>query len=233
MTKEEKIEWVLKGAKLKMVYSSMRGRCNNPKDAGYKRYGGRGIKVCDRWNNSFKAFIEDVIEGYEVGLQLDRINNDGHYEPSNTRWATRRENSGNTRVSRCYEGVCLSEWARRMGIKKSFLRSRLARGWTWEEALNTPKKSVLRYKGKTVAEWAKETGITVSALAGRLRSGYSWEESLKKSFYREYRGKRPSEWAKKVKSAKRTINERLKKGQPWEKALGLNLMQSLGLEEVA
>lgn len=71
-------------------------RCTNQRGPGWKYYGGRGIKVCDRWLSSFENFLADMGEKPE-GLSLDRINNDGNYEPSNCRWATRSEQQKNRR----------------------------------------------------------------------------------------------------------------------------------------
>jgi hypothetical protein len=79
-------------------WQAMIQRCTNENREDYKNYGGRGIKVCDRWLNSFEDFLADVGESPE-GLSIDRINNDGNYEPGNTRWATREQQQSNTRRS--------------------------------------------------------------------------------------------------------------------------------------
>ena len=71
-------------------------RCTNPKNTSYEYYGGRGISVCTRWLNSFENFLEDMGERPE-GTSIDRINNDGNYEPNNCRWATKLEQLQNRR----------------------------------------------------------------------------------------------------------------------------------------
>jgi len=79
-------------------WQSMKKRCTNPTDSGYINYGGRGIKVCDQWMQSFENFRDDMLPTWREKLELDRINNDGNYEPTNCKWSTRSENGKNRRV---------------------------------------------------------------------------------------------------------------------------------------
>lgn len=75
------------------IWGCMKQRCCNPRNPRYGRYGGRGIMVCDEWLHSFEKFKEwSISNGYEDGLQIDRIDNDGNYEPNNCRWVTREKN---------------------------------------------------------------------------------------------------------------------------------------------
>lgn len=112
----------------------------NPKSASYPNYGGRGIKVCERWMD-FDNFLADMGERPE-GLEIDRKDNDGNYEPGNCRWATIKQQCNNTRYNHkiTYNGKTLNlvEWASVLGMKKGTLGNRLKRGWSIERALTTP-----------------------------------------------------------------------------------------------
>lgn len=80
------------------IWGKMRDRCNNPASTHYRNYGGRGIKVCERWQHSFLAFYEDIGPRPDPSYSIDRIDNDGNYEPGNVKWATRHEQAINQRV---------------------------------------------------------------------------------------------------------------------------------------
>jgi len=123
------------------VWRGIMSRCYNPFDKRFSRYGGRGISVCSEWH-SVNAFIDDMAEGYSPELQIDRTNNDGNYEKSNCRWATRSQQSINRSDRKRYEyngeSLTLSEWSKKVGIDTKVLWDRINRGWSAEKALVTP-----------------------------------------------------------------------------------------------
>lgn len=111
------------------VWQSMRKRCYNPKAAHFADYGGRGITVCDRWQNSVSAFAEDMGPRPSAKHSLDRIDNDGNYEPSNCRWATYSQQRKNARDTTRYifdgRAQCLTDWANELDISFGTLWNRL------------------------------------------------------------------------------------------------------------
>lgn len=113
-------------------FKCMHSRCYRKKDASYKSYGGRGIKVCDEWHNieNFEKWVEE--HPYKDGYTLDRIDPNGNYEPNNCRWATMSEQAKNRRNSILIEhnGEVhnITEWANIIGINRSTLCNRYWRG---------------------------------------------------------------------------------------------------------
>lgn len=112
------------------IYIGMLRRCYNTNREFYYRYGGRGISVCEEWRNDFKAFYDWAMNnGYEEHLTIDRINNDGNYEPNNCRWITRGEQTSNMSRNKFFtyngETKIISEWARILGIPQTTLYRRI------------------------------------------------------------------------------------------------------------
>lgn len=130
--------------RLYTIYANMKARCLNANTPNYKNYGGRGIKVCDEWLESFSDFEKWSLEnGYKDDLSIDRVNNNGDYEPSNCRWAddiTQNHNRNCTwRVT--IEGVTKPAivWCRENGIKYETARSRKRRGWSEVDSVTIKK----------------------------------------------------------------------------------------------
>lgn len=114
-------------------------RCERSYVSTYHYYGGRGIKVCDRWH-SFAKFWEDMGETYKDGLTLERIDNDGNYEPENCKWVTMKEQCNNRRNSRYFtiNGITrtLAQWIDTVDIKRSTVTQRYyVYGWSIEKSL--------------------------------------------------------------------------------------------------
>lgn len=123
------------------IWRGLITRCTNHRGREWPNYGGRGIRVCERWRADFNAFLADMGRRPTSAHSIDRIDNDGHYEPGNCRWATDTEQAANKRnnVTLTWRGrtLHLAEWARQLGIKKTTIRERLRRGWSHERALST------------------------------------------------------------------------------------------------
>lgn len=124
------------------TWNRMIHRCYDVKHHKYPRYGARGIVVCDEWKNNYDSFYKwSINNGFQIGLSIDRINNDGNYEPSNCRWATRKAQMRNTSRNKYLtyknETHTLAEWSELLNIKYGTICSRLHRGKTVLEVLAT------------------------------------------------------------------------------------------------
>jgi hypothetical protein len=131
-------------------YRAMIRRCYDPLHKEFHNYGGRGIKVCDRWLNSVENYMEDMGEAPFYMASIDRIDNDGDYFKENCHWATKKEQSINRRTTKMIEfngeSLCLADWARKLGFDKQVVQKRLKRGWTVEEAIKSPKGTIIRFQ---------------------------------------------------------------------------------------
>lgn len=135
--------------RLYSIWKDMLRRCNNPNRKNYCHYGGRGIKVCDDWANDFDKFYSWAMDnGYTDDLTIDRIDNDGNYEPSNCRWITSAQQKSNTRSQKLfkaispdgkeYESLVISHFAKEHGLDRSQIgdclhkRQNTHKGWKFE-----------------------------------------------------------------------------------------------------
>lgn len=140
-------------SRLYTIWGNMKARCCNKNNAAYKNYGGRGITVCQEWQNDYATFKSWAINnGYSDNLTIDRIDVDGDYNPSNCRWTswTEQENNKTTNINIEYSGEIhtLSEWARIFNIKPGTLRRRLLKKWSVKDAFETP-----------VRKWCKKEDV--------------------------------------------------------------------------
>ena len=133
-----------KHAKRSLTYNcwrDMRKRCNNPKATRYERYGGRGIKVCERWN-SFVNFLADMGEA-APGMSIERIDYNGDYTPENCKWIPKSRQSANRSMCRMItfrgETKILSDWERDLGLYRGAIYLRQSCGWSMEKILSTPR----------------------------------------------------------------------------------------------
>lgn len=184
------------------AYSHMMYRCYNSNDKYFYNYGGRGISVCERWKNNFNNFLTDMGEKPE-NTELDRIDNNGNYEPGNCRWTTKTQNLRNTRANAYIEyngrNLCVAEWSDITGLSQSTINRRKALGWSNEEILDTKKydngdvsprekasfnnrinSQFVEYNGRrlTVTQLARETGKDRRKPSWRIKNGWNVDKAL-------------------------------------------------------
>jgi hypothetical protein len=151
-----------RGTKTYKSWQNMKQRCLNKNHKDYKYYGGRGIKICDKWM-SFIGFLEDMGE-VPPNMTIDRIDNDGPYSADNCRWVDRLTQMGNTRLAKnavklLYQGSnkTYREWEIETGIPRRTIRRRLQLGWSAERALTEPVRSERR---KVIRKLDSKPGLT-------------------------------------------------------------------------
>jgi hypothetical protein len=126
--------------RLYRIWSNIKTRCLNSNDPHFERWGKRGITICDEWKDDFQSFYDwSMSHGYSDDLTIDRINNDGNYEPSNCRWVSVAEQARNKRTSVIisYKGKTqtAAQWAKELRTGHDTIRQRFHKGWTTEECL--------------------------------------------------------------------------------------------------
>jgi hypothetical protein len=176
-------------ARLLRIWKGMCARCRNPNLKEYKLYGGRGIRVCDEWTDSYEPFRDWALaNGYRDDLTIDRIDNDGNYEPENCRWATHAEQARNRSSNHLLtygKTQLLQAWAEEVGLRPETIRRRLKLGWSVERALTEPlhpqakltEAQVLEIRQRagtaTQVELAREYGVAGNTVC-RIQSGSLW-----------------------------------------------------------
>lgn len=127
-----------------IAWLAMKERTCNPNFQQYHNYGGRGIKVCERWANSYENFLADMGRKSSRKHSLDRIDPNGNYSPENCRWATVAEQANNRTNNRFVdafgERLTIVQWSRKTGVGRHNISNRLKAGWTPEQAVSTPAK---------------------------------------------------------------------------------------------
>lgn len=162
------------------IRKGMIDRCCNPDSKRYMDYGGRGITICHEWMDDFDNFADWAKEnGYELGLTIDRIDNNGNYEPHNCRWITKKEQNRNKRTNVMieYHGETkpLIVWCEQLGLRYDPTHNRLEKGWSVEDAFNTP----LANESESFSAMCRRHGMSPSVVRDRVkRFGWTLEDAL-------------------------------------------------------
>jgi len=155
------------------AWHTMKQRCLNSNNPKWYNYGGRGITVCKRWF-MFENFIEDMGPKPSPQHSLDRIDNESGYRPDNCHWATRNEQCQNSRA--VYDSLAAK--CRTRGIPYSTVKTRLRKGWTVHQALNTPLFGNPHTLQKSQRQMARDHGLAIGTLRKRLKKGWSLDKAL-------------------------------------------------------
>lgn len=170
------------------VWKHIKGRCLTTTDAAYKNYGGRGITICEEWKNDFMKFLNHMGCRPTPHHTIERINNNGNYEPTNCCWALRVDQCANQRKTRRFTAHNMThtipQWSKILNIHVQTLWSRINSGKSLNEVF-TPKKvptaiQTINYKGqvKTIPQWARHLGISPQALRYRINAGWTIQRAF-------------------------------------------------------
>lgn len=167
------------------AWQSMKARCGNKNRKFYENYGGRNIRVCKRWINSFETFLSDMGRKPE-GTSLDRIDNNGNYEPNNCRWASKKQQARNARSNRIIDfngqNKSLAQWADETGIPSATLGKRLEHGWPINRAMTAPVRrmsnNVQTQKALTWPQPNTSAALSISANAAPVSPRNSPREDV-------------------------------------------------------
>ena len=172
---------------------AMKERCLNPDKDNYMSYGGRSIKVCDRWIESFDNFMDDMGRRPH-GTTLDRIDSNGNYEPSNCKWSTYSEQTLNTDhtlwIDDDGERICLTHFAKKYGIPPTTIKYRINRGYLVEQLKIKPDANLVynvEYKGVIygLRSICREFGLPKTTLARKRSQGMTIKQALAYVFCRK------------------------------------------------
>jgi len=172
------------------IWKNIKARCCNPQSSKFKYYGGRGIKMCNRWQQSFTDFVADMGDRPTPQHTVERKDTNGDYCPENCTWATMREQTRNKRSNRFFtfngETLCVNDWAARLGIKTTTMQARF-KVMPIEQALALPVtpqdhegQILIDLNGKTqnLARWCKELGLNYASTQSRIFRGWSATDAL-------------------------------------------------------
>jgi len=197
-------------------------RCTNPLNHAYKNYGGRGISVCNEWLSSIDSFIDFAINnGFIDKCDIDRIDNDRNYEPSNVRFVDRKTNSRNRRSSKklTINGVTrlLCEWSELSGLSHQAIHWRIKNGVSDDDILNPETCSTVVVNGikYTVKELSEKYNIKVDTIEWRIRHGYINDDLIKptgKHVTINGVTKNINDWASIIGISKSTLSHRIVSG---------------------
>lgn len=177
------------------IWVGIRQRCSNPKDWAWKWYGGRGIRICSRWDDP-AVFLQDMGSRPSPAHSIDRIDSDGDYEPSNCRWATAKDQANNRRNGILIDGMTIQEIADALGMTYSGIYGRVASGWSPQEIASKGrpvdgerKTNRLLTVGditKSITQWGRETGLGSGTIVKRLSKGWPPEKEVSPRRFNRY-----------------------------------------------